>query len=64
MENIGLANVKLRLVREINDQIYSLSVEQKPSNRLHGPIQLNKDDIKIALRDIIMTTNLDRLKKG
>ena len=64
MENIGLANVKLRLVREIKDQIYSLSVEQKPSNRLHGPIQFNKDDIKIALRDIIMTTNLDRLKKG
>ncbi len=46
------------------DHIYALTMEQKPSNKFYGPIYLNKDDLKMVFRDIIMTTNLDKIKKG
>ncbi len=64
LENIGMAHVKLRLIREDEGQIYALSIELKPHNKVHGPFFLSKEDIKTLFRDIILTTNLDRLKKG
>ena len=46
------------------DHMFALTMEQKPSNKFYGPIYLDKEDIKMVFRDIIMTTNLDKIKKG
>jgi hypothetical protein len=45
-------------------ETFNLEIELKPSNRLVGPLTLSKLDLKLALRDILLMTSLDRMKKG
>lgn len=45
-------------------ELFKLELEMKPSNFHVGPLFLTKLDIKLTLRDLIMMTQLDRMKRG
>ena len=72
LEKVGLAQIYLSLLRDFafdreTSMLYetlNLEIELKPSNRMVGPLTLSKLDLKLALRDILLMTSLDRMKKG
>jgi hypothetical protein len=72
LEKVGLAQVYFSLLRDftfdrdasLRYETFALDLELKPANRLVGPLTLSKLDLKLALRDILLMTSLDRMKKG
>lgn len=72
LEKVGLAQVYFSLLRDftfdrdtsLRYETFTLDLELKPANRLVGPLTLSKLDLKLALRDILLMTSLDRMKKG
>ena len=72
LEKVGLAQVYFSLLRDLtvdrdtslHYETFALDLELKPANRLVGPLTLSKLDLKLALRDILLMTSLDRMNKG
>jgi hypothetical protein len=72
LEKVGLAQVYFSLFRDftfdsdtsLRYETFALDLELKPANLLVGPLTLSKLDLKLALRDILLMTSLDRMKKG